>query len=153
MAGGALGAVAPPPSRAAGADAARVIELTNAARLRAGVAPLVANPALAAAAQGYAAVLAGGACWAHTCGPEPDLAGRACGAGYAGWTTLGENLAAGQRTPEEAVAAWLGSEGHRATLLDGALRETGVGVAHGGRLGTYWAQELGARRPEPAPVP
>ena len=129
----------------------RVVELTNAERARAGLSPLAYHPNLAQAAQAYAAILAQGTCFAHTCGPVPDFATRATNAGYTGWTALAENIAGGQRTPEAVVAAWMASPGHRANILNGAYTEIGVGVATGGPLGVYWAQEFGARRGQPAP--
>lgn len=41
----------------------------------------------------------------------------------------GENIAGGQRTPEEAVTDWMNSPGHRANILDPVYTEIGVGVA------------------------
>ena len=50
----------------------------------------------------------------------------------------GENLAFGQPEPEEAVAAWMASEGHRANIL-GDYTGTAVSCRRaGGAL--YWAQ-------------
>jgi uncharacterized protein YkwD len=146
----ALGGRPVAPVGAAADDAAQIVELTNVERQKAGLPPLVANLELEAAARSYAGVLAGGECWAHTCGPEPDFAKRAQAAGYSGWTTLGENLAAGQRSPESAVAAWMESPAHRANILNPAFAEIGVGTALGGRMGIYWTQEFGARRTAPA---
>ena len=124
---------------------ARVVELTNLERQQAGLAPLAPNPNLAQAAQGYADVLAFGDCFAHTCGPVPDFAQRLGDAGYAGWTALGENIAAGQPSPEDVVAAWMASPGHRANILNPAYTEIGVGAAVGGPYGRNWTQEFGAR--------
>lgn len=42
-----------------------------------------------------------------------------------GWA--GENIAAGQRTPEEVVEAWMNSPGHRANILNGHFNHLGVG--------------------------
>jgi len=51
-----------------------------------------------------------------------------------------ENLAMGQRTPEEVVKMWMESDSHRAALLDPDYKYTGIGIfmADDGR--TYWAQ-------------
>jgi uncharacterized protein YkwD len=38
----------------------------------------------------------------------------------------GENIAAGQMTPEEAVAGWLRSPGHCANLMNGGYSEMAV---------------------------
>jgi uncharacterized protein YkwD len=123
-----------------------VVELTNQERAKAGLGPLAISQQLTSAAQGYAEVLATSGCFAHTCGPVPDMVGRSERAGYHAWTTLGENIAAGQRSPEEVVKQWMDSPGHRTNILNPAFTEIGVGVANGkGPYGTYWAQEFGAR--------
>ena len=125
---------------------ARLVELTNAERRRAGAPPLAVDPQLGLAARRYAAALAGGACFAHDCGPVPALTARVGATGYA-WARLGENLAAGQQTPEDVVAAWLASPGHRANLLDPAVTELGLGRAAGGPYGAYWVQVLATPAP------
>jgi uncharacterized protein YkwD len=60
----------------------------------------------------------------------------------------GENIAAGQRNAEEAVAVWIGSEGHCANLMDPGFTEMGAAVAVNSRseMGRYWAQEFGTPR-------
>jgi uncharacterized protein YkwD len=141
-----FGAVFPMPADASADEVARVIALTNAERQKAGLQPLVANSSLNAAADGYAVVLASGDCWAHTCGPEPDFAKRAQNAGYTNYSSLAENIAAGYSTPEDVVKGWMNSEGHRKNILNPAFNEIGVGVARGGKMRIYWAQEFGARR-------
>ena len=129
----------------AAAQTARVLELTNAERTRAGLAPLSLSPQLSQAAQRYSEVLATDTCFAHTCGPVPDMTQRDAQAGYTGWTAVGENIAAGYPSPEEVVAGWMASPGHRANILNPDYRELGVGLAAGGKYGAYWTQEFGAR--------
>lgn len=51
-----------------------------------------------------------------------------------------ENIAAGQRTPQEVVNGWMNSAGHRKNILDPNLRQIGVGYAKGGSYGHYWTQ-------------
>jgi uncharacterized protein YkwD len=127
-----------------------VVSLTNLERTRAGVAPLVENPALDAAAQSYAQVLAATSCFSHSCGPIPAVEVRIERAGYGSWSALAENIAAGYPTPERVVAGWMGSADHRANMLSGDLTEIGVGVVFGaGRLGGYWVQDFGTHRPDP----
>ena len=55
---------------------ARVLELTNAERQKAGLAPLSPNAQLTNAAQSYSQVLASSGCFQHTCGPVPNFAER-----------------------------------------------------------------------------
>jgi uncharacterized YkwD family protein/spore coat assembly protein SafA len=53
------------------------------------------------------------------------------------YRTAGENIARGQRTPEEVVNAWMNSSGHRANILNPSFTEIGVGYA---ASGNYWTQ-------------
>ncbi len=142
--GAAAEPLAADPAATHEALAARVVELTNAERARAGLVPLTVSPSLVGAAQGYAEVLASGDCFAHTCGPVPELVRRSELAGYRGWTQLGENIADGYPGPEQVVAGWMASEGHRANILDPSFAEIGVGLALGGRYGPAWVQAFGA---------
>lgn len=56
--------------------------------------------------------------------------------------TAGENIAAGQRTPQEVVTAWMNSPGHRANILNGSFTDIGVGLVYNASLpyGYYWTQ-------------
>lgn len=51
----------------------------------------------------------------------------------------GENIAYGQRTPEEVVNAWMNSSGHRANILNSNFNKLGVGV-HKENGTIYWSQ-------------
>ncbi|HYY87274.1 MAG TPA: CAP domain-containing protein [Chloroflexota bacterium] len=136
----------------AAAATARVLDLTNGERQKAGLPPLTLNPQLTQAAQRYSQVLASDACFAHTCGPMPDMVQRALQAGYGNWTTVGENIAAGYPSPESVVSGWMDSPDHRANILSPEYRELGVGLTTGGKFGAYWAQEFGTRRGDSGPA-
>ncbi|WP_082153604.1 SafA/ExsA family spore coat assembly protein [Bacillus sp. LL01] len=56
------------------------------------------------------------------------------------YRTAGENIAAGQKTPQEVMNAWMNSEGHRKNILSSQYTEIGVGYAKGGQYGHYWTQ-------------
>jgi len=129
--------------------AIRVLDLTNAERTKAGLAPLTLDPRLSDAAQGYSEVLATTGCFEHDCGDVPDFSDRVSLAGYTGWSALAENIAAGYKTPEAVVAGWMASPGHRANILSDRYTDIGIGLASqtGDTYGTYWAQEFG-RRPQ-----
>ncbi len=58
-----------------------------------------------------------------------DFVDRVEAAGYTGWMTLGENIAAGQTTPQEVVAGWMDSDGHCSNIMEPAFTEIGVGLA------------------------
>jgi uncharacterized protein YkwD len=136
---------------------ARVLELTNMERQKAGVPPLTLSRELTSAAQGYSQVLAESGCFAHTCGPVPRFTHRIDLAGYTGFMAVAENIGAGYTTPESVMDGWMGSEGHRANLLSPKYTEVGIGVATGGGpYGIFWTQDFGSRLvapPPPAPEP
>src|SRR5438552_17418294 len=135
------GAVAAAPAGATDGFSARVLDLTNAERQKAGLGPLLLNDQLTSAAQVYSQVLASSGCFQHTCGPVPDFADRDGQAGYTGWSSIGENIAAGYATPEEVVAGWMASPRHRANILSASFTEIGIGVGSGGdQVGTYWTE-------------
>jgi len=53
------------------------------------------------------------------------------------YQTAGENIAKGQRSPQEVVNAWMNSEGHRANILNGNFTHIGVGFIE---QGNHWTQ-------------
>lgn len=55
------------------------------------------------------------------------------------YRSAGENIAKGQRTPEEVVNAWMNSEGHRANILNGSFTHIGVGYVE---QGNHWTQQF-----------
>lgn len=110
-------------------DEARTVYLGNLTRRAQGVPPLRWNRQLTAAARWFA--------WDSTenrpsgyCGHQ-DTNGnwpiyRAHAFGYLGLAGA-ENAFCGYVSPETAIAGWMNSAGHRANLLDPALREVGLG--------------------------
>ena len=56
-----------------------------------------------------------------------------------------ENIAAGYSTPQGVMQGWMGSGGHRDSILSSSYREIGVGYARGGSWGHYWVQDFGRR--------
>lgn len=56
------------------------------------------------------------------------------------YKTAGENIAAGQKTPEEVMKAWMNSSGHRANILNPKYTQLGVGYYKGGSYGVCWTQ-------------
>ena len=124
----------------------QVIEAVNQVRRDNGLLPLLYNPLLSAAAHQYANFIASRDLLSHTVdGRTFDQ--RDVAAGYSGWTVVGENLAGGYATAEEAMAAWLASPGHRKNILNPAFLETGVGCTWNtnSSYGYFWVQEFGAR--------
>lgn len=56
------------------------------------------------------------------------------------YKSAGENIAAGQRTPQEVMNSWMNSSGHRANILSSSYTQLGIGYVAGGSYGTYWTQ-------------
>lgn len=75
-------------------------------------------------------------------------ADRALQAGYR-WGRIGENIAAGQNTPEEVVAGWLSSPGHCANIMNSGFTDMGAAYAINSARATgrvYWTQVFAAPR-------
>jgi uncharacterized protein YkwD len=65
---------------------------------------------------------------------------------YANWSWLGENIAAGRSTPQQAMDAWMNSQGHKDNILNSGFWEIGVGYYAGsGDYYHYWVQDFGRR--------
>lgn len=122
-----------------------VVRLTNELRAANGLDPLEANAALSEAAENHSLDMAEEDFFSHS-GSDGDRVGdRARDAGY-DWAMVGENIAAGQNTPEEVVQAWADSPGHRANMLNEDFTEIGVGFIEdddGVGYGEYWTQVFG----------
>lgn len=56
------------------------------------------------------------------------------------YSAAGENIAAGQRTPEQVMQSWMNSSGHRANILNKNFDTIGIGYYEGGSYGVYWTQ-------------
>ena len=124
-----------------------VVELVNAERVKAGVAPLTVNPQLTESARRYAVYLGEAGFFSHI-GPDGStLITRNIAAGYRNPVWLGENIAAGYWGPESVVVAWMESLPHRSNILDPNFAEIGVATAFVAFSphGRYWAQEFGRR--------
>jgi len=60
--------------------------------------------------------------------------------------SLAENIAGGYADPASVMAGWMASAGHRANILNTAVREIGVGYYEGsGDYFRYWVQDFGLR--------
>jgi uncharacterized protein YkwD len=127
------------------ADAWReeVMRLVNQARAAAGLGPVVHNAILEQQATEYACEMIQYDFFDHVSPVDGSTLGeRATRFGYA-FRVVGENLAAGQTTPQQAFNDWMASPGHRRNILDPRFTELGIGVRTGGTYGIYWVQEFG----------
>jgi uncharacterized protein YkwD len=132
---------------------ARVVELVNAERTSRGLPPLKRITQLDDASRYHAKDLADDNYFEHD---SYDRSGsnlvKVCAwssrvsSYYTGWSSLGENIAAGYATPESVMSGWMGSEGHRANILRDSFWEIGVGYYEGGgSYYRYWVQDFGKR--------
>lgn len=158
--GGAWIVLAAPLAVPAAADAPavarRVLELVNQARSqprRCGFRRFDAAPALARSealhsiALAHARDMAARGVLTHAGQDGSTPAERVTRAGYR-WRFTGENIAAGQPTPEQVVAGWLASPRHCANIMDPDFTEMGVGYAvePASAKGIYWTQVLAVPR-------
>jgi uncharacterized protein YkwD len=131
----------------------RILALVNAARARPRscgsrrfqAAPALAwNATLASAAQAHSADMARYNYFRHSDRSGAQAGERASRSGYR-WRQVGENIAAGQGSPEDAVAGWLASPGHCANIMNKDFREMGAWFAIEPRsdLQIYWTQVFG----------
>ncbi|MGG5736658.1 MULTISPECIES: CAP domain-containing protein [Bacillus cereus group] len=116
----------------------RVVELTNAERAKQGLSALQIDTELSKVARIKSEDMQKNNYFDHnspTYGSPFDMM-KKFGISY---TSAGENIAQGQRTPEEVVQAWMNSAGHRANILNNSFTHIGVGYVESGN---YWTQQF-----------
>ncbi len=122
----------------------QVLQLVNLERADAGLAPVVANPTLQKIADDFACRMIMDDFFGHTDPETGDGPGDRAVTGKYAFYAIGENLAAGQETPAEAMRVWMESPAHRDIILDEKWSEVGLSVRFGGEFSIYWVQEFGA---------
>jgi len=130
----------------------RVVELANQERAANGCTVMLAmNDKLHKAAYDHSADMLARDFFSHT---NPDGEGpsqRIAEVGYI-WSSWGENIAAGCPSPEDVMAGWMDSAGHRANILNCNFMEIGVGYVYADTDGGeapyhhYWTQVFGTPR-------
>lgn len=121
----------------------RVLELVNAERAAIGLGQLRWNSTLEQQASTYACEMIHYDFFDHVNPVTKSTLGLRADEFNYDFQVIGENLAAGQRTPEKAMEDWMNSPGHRQNILDPRFVEIGIGVRLGGEYGMYWVQEFG----------
>ncbi|MCC2974288.1 CAP domain-containing protein [Massilia sp. IC2-476] len=132
----------------AGVNAARASARTCGSEHFAPAPPVIWNPRLGEAALAHSRDMATRRYFSHRAKDGSQPADRAARAGYA-WQRVGENIAFGQSSPEEAVAGWLDSPGHCANIMNPSFTEMGAayGIVAEKRSGVvYWTQVFGRPR-------
>src|SRR5262245_35826559 len=102
----------------------QMLENTNAQRARYGLPPLRAVRRLIQTARSHAAWMTNNRTLQHTNQP------------------VGENIAMGQPTTDQAVHDWMNSPGHRANILSSSYTQTGVAAYRTPDGTIYWCQQF-----------
>lgn len=115
-----------------------VIDLTNAERRKAGLAPLKIDSRAVASAQAKSNDMAAKGYFSHTSPTygSSDQQLKTFGASFTAW---GENLGKGQRSAEQVVKEWMNSPSHKANILHPTMTHIGVGY---NASGNYWTQQF-----------
>jgi|GEM_PF-365678 Cysteine-rich secretory protein family. len=116
--------------------AEEVLRLVNIERSKAGLSSLSTTNTLKAAADKRAQETAVSFSHTRPDGSKFSTVLQEYGISY---RTAGENIAYGQRTPQEVVNAWMNSSGHRANILNGNFNKIGIGVYQKNGV-IYWSQ-------------
>ena len=117
--------------------AVRVIELVNEERIKAGFEALAESDLLYGAASVRAAELE--TLFSHN-RPDGSLCFTVFGDFNLSCKARAENIAAGHKSPEIVVEAWMKSEGHRKNILNPAYGNIGVGVFQDAAGKLCWVQ-------------
>lgn len=130
------GILCPEENEAALSYAEQVVKLVNAERAKAGLSALEMKTDITAAANVRAKEIK--QVFSHT---RPDgrsfsSALKEQGVSFRG---SGENIAWGQKTPEQVMNGWMNSEGHRANILNKNYKNIGVGYYQENGV-NYWVQ-------------
>jgi uncharacterized YkwD family protein len=116
----------------------KVVDLTNQERAKNGLPALKVDLTLSKMAHEKSRDMSANNYFSHTSpsyGSPFDMM-KKYGITY---RSAGENIAMGQRTPEEVVKGWMNSEGHRKNILSSNFNYIGVGYVS---QGNYWTQEF-----------
>lgn len=115
----------------------QVVNLVNIERAKEGLAPLTIDKNVQKAAQVRAEEIV--TSFSHT-RPNGSSFSTALAEQNVSYRRAGENIAWGQRSPEEVVNAWMNSAGHRANIMNSSFTRIGVGYYQNARGVKYWSQ-------------
>ncbi|MFL0584588.1 CAP domain-containing protein [Solibacillus silvestris] len=116
----------------------QVIDLTNAERAKEGLKPLEMHSPLMEVAQAKSEDMAKNNYFSHTSPTYGSPFDQIKSAGIS-YRSAGENIAQGQRTPQQVVQAWMESPGHRQNIMNANYTHIGVGFVENGY---YWTQQF-----------
>src|SRR5690625_727952 len=116
----------------------QVVDLTNQERAKYGLSPLTADWELSRVAKEKSRDMLVNNYFDHN-SPVYGSPFDMMDAYMIHYRSAGENIAKGQRSPEEVVNAWMNSEGHRANILNASFTHIGVGFVEDGNI---WTQQF-----------
>ncbi|MDB5648728.1 MAG: SCP-like extracellular [Hyphomicrobiales bacterium] len=131
------------PVRVAAAEDGGAAAMVSRFRASHGLGPVRIDPALTRAAREQAHAMASAGVLSHDVGGAFSSRMNAAGLGY---VPTAENVGAGHRSLQAAIASWERSPGHQANLLMSSATRIGVARvdAPGKPYGVYWAMVLAA---------
>ncbi|GLY55382.1 hypothetical protein Lesp01_90370 [Lentzea sp. NBRC 102530] len=118
----------------------QVARLVNIVRSRHSLESLTRDERLRRSSRRHCADMATRRLLAHQLARCPDPFERMMEEGFS--DPAGENIAFGQKTPNQVMDAWMRSRPHRANVLNPDFRTIGVGVLHSAD-GYWWTQNFG----------
>lgn len=116
-----------------------VIRLVNVERTKRGLQPLKANWELSRVARLKSQDMANKGYFSHQSPTYGSPFNMMENFGIR-FSSAGENIAYGQKTPAQVMTAWMNSPGHRANILSPSYTEIGVGLARNKNGVPYWTQ-------------
>lgn len=117
----------------------RVANLVNMERQRNGLKALALDNAISEVARTKSKDMATNNYFGHT-SPTYGSAGDMLNKFGITWSAWGENIASGQKTPEEVMDAWMNSPSHRENILSPNFAFIGVGYYTDSNGKAYWTQ-------------
>lgn len=117
--------------------AEQVVKLVNEERAKAGLPALNVMTDLTAAANVRAVEIKQSFSHTRPNGTSFSTAIKEQGVSFRG---SGENIAWGQKTPQQVMNGWMNSDGHRANILNKNFKNIGVGYYQDEKGTNYWVQ-------------
>lgn len=117
----------------------RVAELVNVERQKNGLPVLYLDTAISNVARMKSKDMADNNYFAHQ-SPTYGSAGEMLLKFGITWSAWGENIASGQKSPEDVVSQWMNSPSHRENILSPNFAFIGVGYCTNSAGKTFWTQ-------------
>lgn len=117
----------------------QIVDLVNQERAKAGLSPVTADSTVQTAAQVRAREIEKSFSHTRPDGSSFDTALTQQGVKFNG---CGENIAWGQKSPQEVMTGWMNSAGHKANILNAKYTKIGVGYHQNASGTNYWTQEF-----------